>query len=347
MRTNTVLAMNKTGKRFWRGNFWSAYLITALSGEELIVDSYSVNRYFPYRLAYDNQSKTENFIFITGNKGDEKRLALRFIELLEVCKVDYQRQDLGDFWLVYDIKTPVPPMALITPVPKGLPILDISRIAYEGGFLEANFTNVGDKEGGGIWIQAEIPGYSAMRRRFPIARGQVDIQLPYPQQTSFPLEFYLRYNGIKLPQSFGNIICTPPEDINQERKGRIVFLSRIEPKIDIEGRKMQACNKDMKIEINGPLNDITNVRLYLYSPFEFSDFAWYGDYFQEVEIFLNNTPLQKSLLKDGYNVIKIPLKDQPTKDDTNIISLRFKYHLFFNFAPFHRIATLLEKVELD
>ena len=145
MRTRAVIAMKKTGWRFWRGNFWSAYLITALSGEELIVDSYSVNRYFPYRLAYDNQSKTENYIFITGKKADEKRLALRFVELLEACKVDYQKQDLGDFWLVYGMKTPVPPMALITPVPTGLPILDISRIAYEGGFLQANFTNVGDK----------------------------------------------------------------------------------------------------------------------------------------------------------------------------------------------------------
>lgn len=103
----------------------------------------------------------------------------------------------------------------------------------------------------------------------------------------------------------------------------------------------------MKIEINGPLGDITNVRLYLYSPFEFSDFVWYGDYSQEVEVFLNNTPIQKRPLKDGYNTITIPLKDQLINDDTNIISIHFKYHLFFNFAPFHRVATLLEKVELE
>lgn len=347
MRTRTVTAMEKTGKRFWRGNFWSAYLITALSGEELIVDSYSVNRYYPYRLAYDNQSETENFIFVTGKKGSEKRLALRFIELLEVCKVNFQSQDMGDFRLVYGIKTPVPPIALISPVPKGLPILDISRITYEGGFVQANFTNVGDKEGGHIWIRAEIPGFSSIRRKFPVTKGQVDIRLPYPQQASFPMEYDLSYKGLKLPQTLGKIICTPPEKINQKRKSRIVFLSRIEPKIEIEKRKMQACGKETKIEINGPLDGVTCVRLYLYSPFEFSDFVWYGDYSQEVEIFLNNTPIQRNLLKEGYNVIEIPLKDKPSKDDSNIISLHFKYHLFFNFAPFHRIAALLEKAELE
>ncbi len=346
-RTRTVMAMKKTGKRFWRGNFWSAYLITALSGEELIVDSYSVNRYFPYRLAYDNQSETENFIFITGKIRDEKRMADRFTELLEVCQVDYQEQDLGDFRLVHGIKSPVPPMSLITPVPAGLPLLDISWINYEGGFLEANFTNIGDKADGGIWIQAEIPGYSAVRRRFPAGGGQVDIQLPYPHQASFPLEFYLSYKGINLPHTQRNAICTPPEGKFQERKSRIFFLSRIEPKIEIEGRKMMACDKDMKIEVNGPLDNTTKVRLYLYSPFEFSDFVWYGDYFQELEIFLNDTPLQKSTLNDGYNIIQISLKDQLAKETSNIISLHFKYHLFFNFAPFHRIAALLEKVELE
>jgi hypothetical protein len=347
MRIRTIAAMKKTGKRFWRGNFWSAYMITALSGEELIVDSYSVNRYFPYRLAYDNQSKTENFVFITGEKRDEKRMALRFTKLLEACRVDYQKQDLGAFWLVYGIKIPVPPRILITPVPTGLPLLEISRITYEDGFVEVNFRNVGHKEGSDLWIRAEIPSYSALMRRFPIARGQVDIRLPYPRRISFPMEYYLSYKGIKLPQIQGNVICTPPEETRQERKSGIVFLSKIEPKIEIEGRKMQACTKEMKIEINGPLDSIKNVRLYLYSPFNFSDLAWYGVYSQEVEVFLDNTPTQKNRLEDGYNIIEIPLEDRSSEDDSHIISLHFKYHLFFRFTPFYKISALLEKVELE
>jgi hypothetical protein len=347
MRMRTVRAMKKTGKRFWRGNFWSAYVITALSREELIVDSYSVNRYFPYQLAYDNQSKTENFIFITGKKRDEKRLALRFTKLLESCKVRYQKQDLGAFWLVYGIKTPIPPKALLAPIPTGLPTLETSRITYEDGFVGVNFSNVGHKQGSDIWLRADIPSYSMMMKRLPIARGQVGIRLPYPRQVTFPMQYSLSYKGIRLPQTLGKIICTPPEETNRERRHKIVFLSRIEPKIEMEGSKMQACTKDMKIEINGPLDDISTVRLYLYSPFNFSGFAWYGDHSQKVDVSLNDTPIQRSLLEDGHNVIEIPLEGQSIKDDANIISLHFRYHLFFRFAPLYRTAALLEKVELE
>lgn len=346
-RMRTVSAMKKTAKRFWRGNFWSAYVITALSGEELIVDSYSVNRYFPYRLLYDNQSGTENFVFITGKKRDEKRLALRFTKLLEFCKVDFKKQDLGAFWLVYGIKSPVPPKALIAPVPPGYPILETSRITYEDEFVEVNFRNVGLKKGSDIWLQAEIPFHSKMMRRFPVARSQLDIRLPYPRQAPFPMEFSLSYKGIRLNQTLSQIICTPPVETSRERKRRIVFLSRIVPEIEIKGRKMQACNKDMKIEINGPIDNTEVIRLYLYSPFNFSGFAWYGVYSQEVKIFLNNAPIQRNILEDGYNIIEIPLAGQSTKDDTNIISLQFKYHLFFRFSPFYRIAVLLDKVELE
>jgi hypothetical protein len=347
MRMRTITAMKETGKRFWRGNFWSAYAITALSGEQLIVDSYSVNRYFPYRLAYDNQSQTENFVFMTGAKRDEKRIALRLTKLLEACGVNYQKQNLEAFSLVYGIKTPVPPRILIAPVPKGLPLLEISRIAYEDGFVDVNFRNVGQKKGSDIWIHAKIPSFSTLMRRFPVAKGQVNIRLPYPRQVIFPMEYGLSYKGIKLPQTKGRVICTPPEKTRQERKHRIVFLSKIEPQIEMEGKKMHACSKEMKIEINGPLDERTNVRLKLYSPFNFSGFAWYGDYSQEVEVLLDDIPFQKNRLEDGYNLIEIPLKDHSSNDDSHIISLRFKYHLFFRVHPFYKISALLEKVELE
>lgn len=345
-RIEIVKTMKNTGKRFWRADFWDAYLLTALSAEQLIVDSYSVNRYFPYRLMYENEGETENFLFMTEGTSKEKRLSSRFPRLLEACEVDYRKIDLGSRRLVYDIQTPVSPSAFMAPVHEGFPDVEVSSMKYENGFLDINFANTGKKAGTDYWIYAEIPGYSALLKGFPPIRDQVDVRLPYPQKKSFPLGFYLIYKGIKMAQTQKDLMCVPPKEY-RVRKKRIVFLSGVGPKVEFENKTMYACNRTTKIEINGKLEDLARIRLSLFSPFNFSDPAWYGDYAQEIEIRINGKTLRKAQLDDGSNVITIPMKGLSLKRNTNILSLEFRYDLFFNFAPYGKTAALLEEIELE
>ena len=345
-RIQTVKIMKDTGQRFWRADFWDAYLLTALSGEQLIVDSYSVNRYFPYRLMYENEGKTENYVFANEGKEKEKRLAYRFTRLLEACELGYKKIDLGSRSLIYDIRTPVGPSALMAPVHEGFPDVDVSRMNYDNGLLDINFTNTGKNEGSDYWIYAEIPRYSALLKGFPPLKGQVDMRLPYPQKKSFPLGFHLIYKGIKMAQTQKDLICVPPEE-SRLRKKRIVFLRGFGPRVEFENRTMYPCNKIVKIEINGKLEDFARIRLSLFSPFDFSDPAWYGDFAQEIEIRIDGKTLRKAQLDDGSNIITIPVKGLPLKRNTNILSLEFKYDLFFNFAPYGKTSALLEEIELE
>ena len=45
----------------------------------------------------------------------------------------------------------------------------------------------------------------------------------------------------------------------------------------------------------------------LYSPFEFFDVKWYGNYQQSVKIFFNGEYVSEQYLEYGYNQIEIPL----------------------------------------
>ncbi len=345
-RTQTVSAMKKTGKRYWRANFWAAYLLSALSREELIVDSYSVNRYFPYRLMYENEGTTENFVFITDGMRSEQRLALRFTKLLEACHLDYKNENLGGYWLVYNIQTPVSPKVLMAPVHSGFPDLEISRTNFKSGFINMNFSNIGSREGSGYWIHVQIPGFSSAVKGFPAAKGQVDVRLPYPQTQSFPLEFHLNYKGIKIAQSQKRTTGHPPAQ-NQARKKKIVFLSGIGPKVKIENREMLTCAREVDIELNGKLVNFSRIRIDLFSQFNFNDPAWYGEFFQEVGVLFNGIPIKKMILQDGHNVISIPFEGLSFNKNVNMLSLRFKHHLFFNFSPSGKIAALLEKIKLE
>lgn len=341
-RFQTLTAMKKTGNRYWRGNFWTAYLFTALSGEELIADSYSVNRYFPYRLMYENLGTGENYVF----NDVERRRALHFTRLLEACHLDYQKIDLGDYLLIHDINTPICPASLLAPVHSAFPDPGISRKYFQKGFLNIDFKNIGEKKGSNYWIHAEIPGYSSYTKKFPLEKGQTKIQLPYPREKSFPLEFHLSYIGIKIAQTQKRIKCSPPDSV-QERKKRIVFMTGVNSTVKIKDKRMHVCAKQVKIEINRRKKYISKIRLYLYSPFKFSHPWWYGNYRQEVEIYLNGRSVRKTSLKDGLNIISIPFDDSHAAESAITLMLQFKYHLFFNFAPYAKSAALLEKIEIE
>ena len=104
---------------------------------------------------------------------------------------------------------------------------------------------------------------------------------------------------------------------------------------------------DINFEINTLLNRNLQVRLYLYSPFNFSHSYWYGDYSQEVRIEINGDYLTERRLEEGNNVIEFNLRDAKLQKSRNFLKLKFKYHLPFRSAILWKTSALMDKIEVD
>ena len=89
------------------------------------------------------------------------------------------------------------------------------------------------------------------------------------------------------------------------------------------------------------------MRLYLYSPLDFSHPFWYGDYSQEVRIEINGRYLTERQLEKGENVIEFDLKGAELQRSRNIIKMKFKYHLPFKSKLLWRTAALINKIEIE
>lgn len=347
---NRVLtSMKDTGKQYWRGDYWTAYLITALSKENIIVDSTTVNRYYPYTLSYYNKSQSENFIFLRGPHHFEGRLAARFIDILDALNIEFKKEKIGDTWLIYDVKYPVLKRIFIAPVPSQIPNLVLSQASSLKGHLYLNFQNKETEKDLEYRVNVEIPGYSSVSRRFMSDSKEINVRIPFPRKKSFKIIYYVEYERLKIKSTVRELSHYPSDDELKERR-KIVYLAGFRPAVDIQGKKMRVCEKVVKIEINNIFRRrIHKIQLYLYSPFEFSHPYWYGDNYQTVRIEINGSYLADKILKDGNNVVEIDgnSKNSLLKKETNTITLRFKYQLFFDFAPLWKTSALLEKVKIE
>jgi hypothetical protein len=116
--------------------------------------------------------------------------------------------------------------------------------------------------------------------------------------------------------------------------------------IEIAEAEMRLLEKHVKIEINRRLNPGTKVRLHLYSPFEFKDPYWYGDYAQNIRVYEGQEMVLGQTLKDGENLIEFEAAASQAQASTHIFTLEFKYHQPFQFAPLWKTAALLRRLEI-
>jgi hypothetical protein len=350
--SRVVECMEGTGKKYWQGDYWTAYLVTAIAKEKLIVDSYNFNRYPPYRLDYYNQDQNENFIFLRGPDSRERRSAVYLTDLLQVCGVRYKKKVIGECWLVYDIENPVTPrifldpMVMETPVPARLPQLKLTQIRSSKGYLQLIFTNEDIGESPPFRVYAEIPGYSQRARVFSLGDREVELRIPFPPENSFKINYFVDYLGFKIGSSVRETIYSPPV-AEWGKKGRVAYLSGFGPETSFFGKKMKVCEKEAILEIFNPRKRKMKVSFSLYSPLQFSHTYWYGKYSQEVEISVNGHPLGKVPLKDGENMVGMVIESSFWKPGANRIALDFKYHLPLGFAPTWRTAALLEKIMIE
>jgi len=347
---NRVLAsMKDTGKQYWRGDYWTAYLITALSKENIIADSYTVNRYYPYTLLYYNESQSENYIFLRGPGHVERDRAERLIDLFDTLNIDFKEEKVGDAWLIYDVKYPVLRRIFSASALSKIPNLVLSQVSSSRGYLNLYFENKEIGEGLEYRITVDIPGYSSVSRRFMLDDKEIHVRIPFPRKKSFKIRYYLEYERLKINSTIREISYSPSDDEIEDRRANIVYLSGVRPAVDIQGTRMRICEKVAKIEVNNIFKGRAHkIQLYLYSPFEFFHPYWYGDNYQTVRIEINGSHLTDKILKDGYNVVEIDgnSKTGLPEKGTITITLRFKYQLLFSFAPLWRTSALLEKAEI-
>jgi len=364
-----ISAMEMTGERYWAGEFWNVILITALSGEKIIGYSYSLEDYFPYKLWYFNHGENNNYVF----SKEATSWAVRFkeifnhiaenfdryynnqannlIDALDRLNVKAKKEKIGDYgWMIYEVSGHFLPWTIKAPLPQQIPEIELKKIESSRVYLSLTFRNKKVSEVSGFRLHIGIPGYSSMVRGFSLEKEEIKMRIPFPRKKFFKIKYYLDYQGLKIQPTAQEVSYSPSAKELRKRKKKIekiVYLSGFSPGFEVNGKKMRVCEKEVKFEINKKLEKRSKVRLHLYSPFQFSLPYWYGEYFQEVKIYINKVYLGERRLEDGENVIEFEMGDSHLKKRANVITLEFKYHLPFGFARLWKTAALLDKVEVD
>ena len=339
--------MEETGKKYWRGEYWSAYLLSALSAERIVVDSSTQNRYFPYRLDYFNQGENNNFVFLRG-EGYEANVSQRLVEVLDAVGLGYRKIEIGDSRLIFDVEDTVFPPGLKSPPPPILPSYVLKGLDSSSGFLRLDFQNKEPVQGFHLRTHVEIPSFSAVARAVSWEREEFELAIPFPDRESFQVRVYFDYNGLRFPASEKVFSYSPQEGEFDKRSGQaVVRLLGFGPVVSFEGKKLFLCEKEARLEVNRKLEEGSRLKLYLYSPFRFYHFFWYGDHSQEVRIEIDGVVLAEKKLNDGENCIEIELEDGREFDNPCVISLKFKYHMPFDFAVRWKTAALFDRIEIQ
>jgi len=364
-----VQSMESTGEKNWAATFWEAVLISAISGEKLECTSYlhfSEGRYVPwrYRLSYFNPTVCTNYFFLKEAGG----FAVRFKEIMPLIQDNfemmYERKDYlmalldklqikasviqdEKFTLIYKSEVPLLPFASKSPIPTSIPELTQTELSCEKGFLYLGFSVNRLTQETGFRIFAEIPGYSKAHRGLSLEGLNPRIRIPFPNESSFKVNYGLTYKGIKLPTSIKSMVYSPKPSESILTNKKIVFLSGLGVKVQAFEKELRLCEKSIRLQINQVPQTGNKVHISLYSPFNFSNAFWYGKYSQNVRVEIDSEFVSEQDLLYGENVLKIDLSPIRPNKRSYIIELKFKFH-----APFfkHRLwcaAAYLGNVKLE
>lgn len=359
-----INAVERTEKKYWAGDYWQVNLLTALSREKITGWAYSHEDYLPYKLMYFNEGENNNYIFffepgsfavkfkekyvhISSVSESNFKQGSHLISLLDRLGIKMEKERVGEHcWLIHGMLGYVFPAAITAPIPQKIPDLSLLNTECSNGELTVIFKNRSTSEKYHFRVHMEIPDYSTTVRGFLSDEEKIRFKIPFPLKKSFKLRYYLDYCGLNIPSTEKEVVYYPSDqDLSVLRK-RILLLSGIGPWKRVHGKQMRICDKEAHFEINQSLGRKSKIRLYLYSPFNFSNPFWYGDYSQSVIIEVNGDYLTKKQLKDGENIIELDLNEIKIKENRNTIDLRFKYHMPFKFCSMWKAAALLEKIEI-
>jgi hypothetical protein len=336
----TIAAMAETGNRCWQGEYWTAYLLTALSKEQLIVDAYSSNRYLPYRLMYYNREDKDHYVFY-GNPDHAQSLE----RLLVGLGISFNKKVIGECTLLYGIDGPVFPDVLDEAPPSRIPDLAVQQILSQAGYLQLTFNNRDRQEPSSFRLNVEIPGWSSRTKVFPGTSESITIRIPYPRRPSFTVRYYLDYKALKIPSSVREFPYSFGGHEPDKSPEVFVYVRGISPLIHFSGKDSRYCEKESVFEVSPPPGKKAKLRIALNSPFKFSDPNWHGEYAQQLKISLNDELVTDKKLQDGINLIELDLPSAGERRPV-LITMRFLYHSFFDPISLRTFSATLEGLDI-
>lgn len=339
--------MERTGQRYWYGEYWTAYLLTAISKERVIVDAYSVNRYPLYSLAYSNSEENFNYIFFRHYDPDQKRKFARLESWLSATGLRAKKEDVGKMRLVYDIPGRLYPPTLAVKPPSQIPQIILSEACPRAGFLNLRFENNSSGPDAVFWLTARMPGFCSRRMQISIADRDIRMALPLPESELFKVRYSIDHSGVEIPSTRREIrVSSPATEIRRRRDG-IVFLEGFGPAVRYQDRRRTILEKVVRFEVNrGSPGDI-KIRLLLHSPFDFESWRWHEKLVQKVRIELNHSLFMEREMKDGRNVVEILIPNSRRSRNGEIIALHFSYHIWSPSMPPWKTAAFLDKIDVN
>lgn len=384
--TRMIEALDRTGERHWTADYWQALLITGLSGERLIAwDPRYHGLYRPYRLMSFNDGENNNYVFfnIPGAFAVKFRVRIELLsqnlqssfagaahtaELLSRLGIEAKDERIGDFGrLIYGLPAmltfhrglpPLPPKipgdrvavqdwSRLPAVTTGIPELEMEGLSAYQGRLDIRFRNTAPFDFPGFRIWIKVPGYSSRTRRFSPMEETLNIAIPAPPEKEVRIAYGLDYLGLPIPSTHRETVYVQDREEIASTRDPIVPLSGFGPNIEIHRRPATICEKEIRFELNGKIPKMRRLLIVLWSPFDFEDPAWHGEFVQTVEADINGVPLFEAPLVDGRNTLVIPGDIAPFEGDRNILTLRFRYHLPFDFARLWKTSALLEHINWE
>jgi len=341
---NIVSAMKETHHKYWMGNYWTAYLITSLTGENLTVASYTITRYLPYQLLYYNESQDSNWVFFgDAQKGTARKLANAIGNLGIKAKI--KKFEKGR--LIYDIDGDFyPSLFVMQNLPEKVPEFALERIEESKGYLEL-FFKTKEISSFGFRIHAEIEKFSTAVKTIAVDGEETKVKIPFPKKKFFTVKYYLEFKGMIIRSTFCEFSYNlSPQALRGKRK-KFIYLSGFGPRINFPNEKSIFCGKKIRIEINKKMKKNQKIYIYLFSHFDFKDLSWYGNYVQKVSFFINKQLLGEKELLDGENILTIDFKKVRKKKKSNILELQFKYCLPLTSYDLWRTSALLELEKIE
>jgi hypothetical protein len=342
---DTVAAMEETGEEFWMAEYWTSYLLTACSREKIIVASSTVRRYYPYRLHYDS-GENSNWV-INRDTPQSKTTAGDLIDLLDSLDISYSFREVESMALFHGIGSYLNPRFPLAEPQKTWPDIELEKTRVSAdGLLELLFLKKNDAPSGGYRIHIDIPGYFS--RFFPLpATNRFSLTIPYPGRREFAVQYRLAYAELEIPATKREKACVLSEDDLRRPRSAVVHLAGIGPRRDFEGRPIYALRKSAALEVQAGAGSAGRMTILLHSPFQFSNPFWYGDYSQNVTVFVNGIPHMDRPLRDGDNALRFDITRAPFRPGANRIDLDFRYAMVFSIHDLWKTAAYLEAVNFE
>ena len=340
-----LAAADSTGQKFWKGDYWGSYLLTALSKERFIVASTTVERYPYYQLLYDTEAPGANRIFLRDTPLQMQKAA-EFTELLGRLGKTFESVAIKDWLLVYGIRGEIYEKNLLFP-PDDVPDVALAGIGAEPAGLAVRFTAKAPVLVGGYRMNVEIPGFCALFA--PMEPGTAfTVSIPYPEDRRVRLRYFVDFQGLVLDSTIREIESELPPPPAGARRDDIEYLSGFGPREHATGNDWQALDRDVRFRLNRPLGPSEKITLRLFSPFLFEDIWWHGDFAQAVEILVDGKPFAQQTLRDGFNTIALDEFAPRGADRSALIEMKFRYAMVVSIVRDHwKTAAYLASLRID